>query len=64
MFTSRLPTTPGTIIDGILKIQELVQNEGFRRRYSKEYEHLLKTHKDRLMKDSPGTEPQRARTGM
>ena len=39
------PPRPEQVIDGILKIQELVANEGFRRRYSKEYEHLLKTYK-------------------
>lgn len=39
------PPRPEQVIDGILKIQELVQNEGLRRRYSKEYEHLLKTYK-------------------
>lgn len=39
------PPRPEQIIDGILKIQELVANEGFRRRYSKDYEHLLKTYK-------------------
>ena len=35
------PPRPEQIIDGILKIQELVGNEGLRRRYSPEYEHLL-----------------------
>ena len=39
------PPRPEQIIDGILKIQELVANEGFRRRYSKDYEHLLQTYK-------------------
>src|SRR6187549_3590390 len=39
------PPRPEQVIDGILKIQELVANEGFRRRYSKDYEHLLKTYK-------------------
>lgn len=35
------PPRPEQIIDGVLKIQELVQNEPFRRRYSPEYQHLL-----------------------
>ncbi|QQR88115.1 MAG: NADH-quinone oxidoreductase subunit B [Flavobacteriales bacterium] len=39
------PPRPEQVIDGILKIQALVGQEGFRRRYSKEYEHLLKTYK-------------------
>lgn len=34
------PPRPEQIIDGILKIQELVGNEALRRRYSPEYEHL------------------------
>ena len=39
------PPRPEQIIDGILKIQELVGQEGMRRRYSKEYEELLKKYK-------------------
>lgn len=39
------PPRPEQIIDGILKIQELVANEGLRRRYSKEYEELMRTYK-------------------
>jgi NADH-quinone oxidoreductase subunit B len=35
------PPRPEQIIDGILKIQELVGNESIRRRNSKEYEELL-----------------------
>ena len=32
---------PEQIIDGVLKIQELVKHETMRRRYSPEYQHLL-----------------------
>jgi NADH-quinone oxidoreductase subunit B len=39
------PPRPEQVIDGILKIQELVANEGSRRRYSKEYEDLMKQYK-------------------
>ena len=39
------PPRPEQIIDGILKIQELVGNESLRRRYSKEYEQLLSTRR-------------------
>ncbi len=39
------PPRPEQVIDGILKIQELAQNESLRRRYSKEYEDLLNTYK-------------------
>ncbi len=39
------PPRPEQVIDGILKIQELAQNEGLRRRYSKEYEDLLTKYK-------------------
>ena len=39
------PPRPEQVIDGILKIQALVGEESLRRRYSKEYEHLLKTYK-------------------
>ena len=39
------PPRPEQIIDGILKVQELVGQEGMRRRYSKEYEELLKKYK-------------------
>lgn len=35
------PPRPEQIIDGVLKIQELVRNETSRRRYSPEYQHLL-----------------------
>jgi NADH-quinone oxidoreductase subunit B len=36
------PPRPEQIIDGIIKIQELVGNESLRRRNSKEYEELMK----------------------
>ena len=39
------PPRPEQVIDGIMKIQELAQNEGLRRRYSKEYEDLLTKYK-------------------
>lgn len=39
------PPRPEQVIDGILKIQALVGNEGFRRRYSPQYEELMKTYK-------------------
>ncbi|MBP8822958.1 MAG: NADH-quinone oxidoreductase subunit B [Flavobacteriales bacterium] len=39
------PPRPEQVIDGIMKIQELAQNESLRRRYSKEYEDLLNTYK-------------------
>ncbi len=39
------PPRPEQIIDGILKVQELVGQEGMRRRYSKEYEDLLRKYK-------------------
>jgi NADH-quinone oxidoreductase subunit B len=39
------PPRPEQIIDGILKIQELVGNESLRRRSSKEYEDLMKKYK-------------------
>jgi NADH-quinone oxidoreductase subunit B len=38
------PPRPEQIIDGILKIQELVGNESLRRRSSKEYEDLIKQY--------------------
>ncbi|MBK7285789.1 MAG: NADH-quinone oxidoreductase subunit NuoB [Flavobacteriales bacterium] len=39
------PPRPEQVVDGILKIQELAQNESLRRRYSKEYEDLLTKYK-------------------
>jgi NADH-quinone oxidoreductase subunit B len=39
------PPRPEQIIDGVMKIQELVGNEGLRRRYSKEYEETLAKYK-------------------
>jgi NADH-quinone oxidoreductase subunit B len=38
------PPRPEQIIDGIIKIQELVGNESLRRRNSKEYEDLMKQY--------------------
>ena len=38
------PPRPEQIIDGFLKIQELVQNEPLRRRYSPEYRELLASY--------------------
>ena len=38
------PPRPEQIIDGVMKIQELVQNETFRRRHSPEYQHLLEIY--------------------
>ncbi len=38
------PPRPEQIIDGILKIQELAQNESFRRRYSPEYKKMLNSY--------------------
>lgn len=35
------PPRPEQIIDGVIKIQELVKHETMRRRYSPEYQHLL-----------------------
>ncbi|MBL8002201.1 MAG: NADH-quinone oxidoreductase subunit B [Flavobacteriales bacterium] len=39
------PPRPEQIIDGVLKIQELVGNESLRRRYSREYEETLAKYK-------------------
>lgn len=38
------PPRPEQIIDGIMKIQELVGNETFRRRNSPEYSHMLESY--------------------
>lgn len=38
------PPRPEQILDGIMKIQELVKNEKLRRRYSDEYKHLLHSY--------------------
>jgi NADH-quinone oxidoreductase subunit B len=38
------PPRPEQIIDGIIKIQQLVQDESLRRRHSPEYEELLKSY--------------------
>lgn len=39
------PPRPEQIIDGILKIQELIKNESLRRRYSPEYQKLMDSYK-------------------
>jgi NADH-quinone oxidoreductase subunit B len=39
------PPRPEQVIDGVLKIQELVQNESRRRRESDEYKHLMAEYK-------------------
>ncbi len=38
------PPRPEQILDGVLKIQELVQNESLRRRDSREYQELLESY--------------------
>lgn len=38
------PPRPEAIIDGFMKIQELVGKEQLRRRYSEEYQHLLNSY--------------------
>jgi NADH-quinone oxidoreductase subunit B len=38
------PPTPEAIIDGVMKIQELVKNESLRRRNSDEYQQLLSSY--------------------
>jgi NADH-quinone oxidoreductase subunit B len=38
------PPRPEQILEGILKIQELTQNESFRRRTSPEYKKLLNSY--------------------
>ena len=38
------PPRPEQIIDGIMKIQELVKNEPLRRRHSPEYQHLMEKY--------------------
>lgn len=38
------PPRPEQIIDGIIKIQELVGNESLRRRNSAEYQHLMDSY--------------------
>ena len=35
------PPRPEQILDGFMKVQELVQNESFRKRYSQEYKDML-----------------------
>jgi NADH-quinone oxidoreductase subunit B len=39
------PPRPEQIIDGIMKIHELVKNESLRRRNSSEYKEMLNTYK-------------------
>jgi len=38
------PPRPEQILDGVMKIQELVQNESLRRRDSEEYKQLLSSY--------------------
>jgi NADH-quinone oxidoreductase subunit B len=38
------PPTPEAIIDGVMKIQELIKNESLRRRNSDEYQQLLNSY--------------------
>lgn len=38
------PPRPEQIIDGVLKIQELIKNESLRRRYSPEYQRLMESY--------------------
>jgi NADH-quinone oxidoreductase subunit B len=38
------PPRPEQILDGLMEIQKMVQNEGLRRRNSKEYDALLKSY--------------------
>jgi len=38
------PPRPEAIIDGILKIQDLIQNESIRRRNSPQYKELLESY--------------------
>lgn len=44
VFVPGCPPRPEQILDGILKIQELVQNESLRRRDSSEYKELLASY--------------------
>jgi len=38
------PPRPEQIIDGVMRIQDLIKNEPLRRRYSKEYQDLLESY--------------------
>jgi NADH-quinone oxidoreductase subunit B len=38
------PPRPEQIIDGVMKVQQLVENESLRRRHSIEYEELLHSY--------------------
>jgi NADH-quinone oxidoreductase subunit B len=38
------PPRPEQIIDGVLKIQEIIKNESGRRRYTPEYQELLESY--------------------
>jgi NADH-quinone oxidoreductase subunit B len=38
------PPRPEQVIDGVLKIHELVQNESSRRRYSEDYKSLMESY--------------------
>ena len=38
------PPRPEQIIDGVMRIQDLIKNEPLRRRYSQEYQELLESY--------------------
>jgi NADH-quinone oxidoreductase subunit B len=38
------PPRPEAIIDGVMKIQDLVENEGLRRRHSPQYKSLMESY--------------------
>jgi len=38
------PPRPEQIIDGVMRIQDLIKNETLRRRYSREYQELLESY--------------------
>jgi NADH-quinone oxidoreductase subunit B len=38
------PPRPEQILEGVLKIQEMAQNESFRRRESEEYKNMLNSY--------------------
>jgi len=45
------PPRPEQIIDGVMKIHELVKTESLRRRYNDEYKHLMKNYNIELKDD-------------
>ena len=45
------PPRPEQIIDGVMKIHELVKTESLRRRYNDEYKNLMKTYNIELKND-------------